>query len=222
MENQILSEKIGSTYSQKLIDECEAIYKENFLKKFPEYFEKNHTKMSCLIATTENLEIKSIGMSCLDDLLTDNWGAFFGGLFSGNNPTGGLAQMKNSAGVQANLRVWGNQIRLFNLTNVAVGMLIKTGTDSTTPTRQDVNLGSLVDTLSSGNGGYNSGLAKVEMPASKVSTTNYSIEESGLFGIWQKDQGGGETYLLSRDIISPSVSVLVGQTINANYELILS
>ena len=217
----MLQEFIGLTKTKKVIDESYKIYLEQFQKRFPNYFETNHSKMFALVTTTKDSEIMDIGMSKVDDILNDNWGNFLQALLSGD--TGEKNIYINTTGVTNSFKVWGTSTsRLFNVTQLgAVGTRIATGTGGTTATRQDINIESSVNNVGTGIGGWNSGLGKVDIPMVVTATTNYSIIETALFSVWSIFTSTPKTFLLSRDNISP-VAVIIGQTINVDYQLLLS
>jgi len=215
----MLQEFIGETKSQKIIDDCYKIYKENFLKEFPEYFESNYTKLASVITILENNEIKQIGMSKINDLLTDNYGKWFGQfIFPISN-----FNLTDIGGVNRALISWSTSgaSSNWNQTVEIVGTHIKVGSGLTTATRADVDLQAQLQQLLSGNGGYNSGLGKVDIPATATSTFNGTVNEVGLFGRWNVNGFGAQQFLLSRDNVS-SVAVIIGQTINVDYQIILS
>jgi len=216
---ELLQEFKGETKSNKIIDNCYHIYKELFVKQFPDYFEKNHSKMFSLITITEDNEIKNIGMSKIEDLLMDNWGEFFGALLGGVS----ASMRRTSDGNTDTLNIYGgDQTRLFNITNNGgVGSIIRVGTGVTPATRQDFKIENLQQTLTSGNGGYNSGLGKIDIPANGTALSGFSITETVLEGIWVDSFQGVDAYLLSHDVFNP-ISVIIAQTINVDYELILS
>jgi len=223
----LIQEFVGKTKTQKLIDEIGNIYQENLHKKFPQYFEKQSVKSFAIVTALKNNEIKNLGMSIVDDLLLDSYGQFIGGLFL--TDTSKVNVLKDTAGSLQTCRWYGNgnNQRTFNFTDVtnSTGMLIKTGTGNNVPNRGDFNLQTLTKTHVSSNGGYNSGLGRVQMPASSVSTLNETIAEAGLFGQWNMGSGNSvlnRNIMLSRDLISPTVQVLIGETINVDYQLILS
>jgi len=219
----------GKTKTQNVLDDIGKIYKENLYKLFPEYFTKHSTKSYCVVSALENKdEIKNVGMSKVDDLLTDNFGQWLGTvLFTERQQDANL--IKATDGVLVDWATWrtGNGFRNFGFAQAgsSTGMLIKTGTGSATPVRSDFNLQSLTQTMLSQVGAYNSGLGKVTMPSTKVSTINETISEAGLFGVWNMLAGNGvlvKNVLLSRDLISPVVPVSIGQQINVDYEMILN
>ncbi len=219
MENQILLEKVGNTKNKKLIDDCYKIYKEKLFKQYPEYFETNHSKMVSLVTTTENFEIKSIGMSCLNDLLTDNWGKFLNGFMGGITSV----NLKIISGLDKDFLMWGSGSTWNNRQAGAVGSLIQVGSGTVTATRQDFALANFVASLSSGVGGWNSGLGKIDIPANAIATSSFTISETGLFGVWVHSPAPAvDNVLLSRDNISPVVNVISAQSINVDYQMLLN
>jgi len=217
MENQILLEKIGETKTDKLIREVENIYKEGFNKKYPEYFvNKNTLKAFSILTITENQEVKAIGMSCIDDLLVDIFGTWFGAFTFPTTPV----TMKDNTGVDQVVNMWSGG-STWNTTPSVIGSAIDVGKGTTQATRQDFKIENFLQVLNSSDGGFNSGLGQVDIPATIPSTFNDSISESALYGVWLS-VAGVKTFLLSHDNISPAVPVLIGQTINADYKLILS
>jgi hypothetical protein len=221
----MLQELVGETKSQKLIDDCYKIYKENFIKKYPDYFEKNHTKLCSIVTTLENNEVKNIGMSVIDDLLTDNYAEWFGSMFACDSNNKNLTEEDGLVDI---LRFYTTTDNFkFNQVNSGlggVGTRVKIGTGITPATRQDFKVETFLANLNSGNGGYNSGLGKIDIPATLTSTFTDTISEVGLYGVWFSATPIGRIgeYLLSHDIINPVVPVLNGQIINVDYQLLLS
>jgi hypothetical protein len=219
MENQLLLEKIGQTKTDRLIRECENIYKENFAEKFPNYFEnKNTLKSFSIVTITENKEVKSIGMSKVEDLLTDNFGKWFGAFIYPTSPI----TMEDDSSTNRTVTMWATG-GTWNSVNIggAVGTQVEVGTGTNVATRQDVALQNPQQILNSSDGGWNSSLGQVDIPATIPSTFSGNISEVGLFGVWAFSGGVGR-FLLSRDNISPVVSVIIGQSINVDYKLLLS
>jgi len=221
MEQLFAKDFIGKTKTQKIIDQVEQNYKELFMKKYPNYFETNHSKMCSIVTALEKNEIKYIGMSKIDDLLSDNWGLFFSALF---NPIGSLGGFfKDIGGAETfNFYTTTTASEVFNTTDVSIGSVVRVGSGITPATRQDINIETLLQQLTSGNGGYNSGLGKIDIPATATATFTNSISETALFGQWRAVSAPARQYLISRDLISPVVPVSSGQTINVDYQLLLS
>lgn len=219
----MLQELVGKTKNQNLVDEAYQIYKESFVKEFPEYFEKNHSKMCSIVTALENNEIKNIGMSKLDDLLLDNYGYWFGALW---NPQTLTPDAKWENGALSTIMGWSSAIGVkWNMNDppLAVGSLIKVGTGLTPAQRSDYKLETNKQTLSSSDGAWNSGLGKIDIAGSITADFSDSISEVGLFGRWgEKNLGNVNSLLIAHDNISPVIPVIIGQTINVDYQLILN
>ena len=224
---ELIQEFKGETKSNKIIDNCYHIYKELFTKQFPEYFQKNHSKMFSLVTITEDNEIKDIGMSKVDDLLVDNWGEFFGALLGGTSAT-----MKNNGGSSKTVNVYGSaQTRLFSITNNgAVGTKIRVGTGTTPATRQDFAIqsafiGSPENTFQpTGEGAWSTGLGQISIPMQLViNGVGGALSETVLFGNWATiSPVENQQYCISRDNISPVVNVIVGETVNIDYTMVFT
>ena len=167
MENQILLEKVGESKTQKLLDECNNIYMEEFQKEYPNYFENNYCKAICKILVTEkdSNEIKGIGMSCLNDLLTQNFANWLGGWLGANSSTTGgvikstsgfVGSFGNSHG-GSNFSHWGN----FNAPPNNAGLNITIGNGTDIPLKTDfASPSGGVKALTVNAGFFNSGLTE--------------------------------------------------------------
>jgi hypothetical protein len=220
MENQILLEKIGETKTNNLIQDVSNIFKENLLKQYPDYFlNKNILKSLAILTTTDKNEIKNIGMSCLNDLLTDNFGSWFGGFIY---PTS-IIVMKDQSSVDHDILMWGGGTWNINNGGGDTGTRIMVGSGTATATRQDIDMTNFEQELNSGDGGWNSSLGQVDAPATIPSTVASNLSEVGLFGSWfAQSPSGVFNFMLSHDNISPVVPVIIGQTINVDYKIFLS
>jgi len=217
----LIKHLIGQTKSKKILDEVHGIYQEEFYKQFPEYFAHNYTKSFALVTILEKKEIKKIGMSKIDDLLLDNWANFFKAIISNE----AKANMFTTGNVLKTPSIFSSSLAKYGQTgNGAVGTSVSVGTGLTTPQRNDFNMETATQGLISGDGGWNSGLGKVDIPSSVLSNQIQSISEVGLFGIWFHNTPniGVATFMLSHDLISPVVPVIIGETINVDYEMLFS
>jgi len=220
MTEQFL-ENIGKTQTRKLLDDIQENWKEIFLKKYPNYFESNYAKACSLVTITENKEIKSIGISKINDLLLDNFGRFLGGLLSATNFSN-----TDEASV-SRVFAWTN----WNDTDVNLpqskGSSIQIGKGTTPATRQDVKLEDPFVTApeslkkATSNGGYNSGLGKVDFSSVIIAGGAGAISETVWF-MAMHTSNFGQTNAWSRDLISPVANFIIGQTINVNYSLFWS
>jgi len=225
MENSQLLELIGKTKTQNLLDDITKEYAENKIKTLGET--KNPINSNAIVTILKNEdEIKHIGMSCINDLLLDNFGIWFGELISGDTSA---KVLKNTAGANRNLRVYGNA-NLYNTTGAgAVGFKTKTGKGLTPASRTDVDLSSPF-TVAPENGfpvaqqgAWNSGLAKVST-SSVTSPTggSGSVSEFGFYSQWEDAVNVLQTFMLSHENISPVVPFVAGEAINVDYSWILS
>lgn len=216
MENEILLEKIGETKTDKFLKDIVNIYKENFNKRFPDYFvNKNTLKSFSIVSVTKEKEVLALGMSCIDDLLTDNFGEWFGAFVFPTTPI----NMVDTGGVTVVVNMWSSG-STWN-TIGTVGTKIDVGKGTTPATRQDFDIENFLQTLNSSNGGFNSPAGQVDIPATIPSNFSDLISETALYGVWNSTTGVKDL-LISHDNISPSVSVLLGQTVNVDYKLLLS
>jgi len=228
MENSYILERIGQTKNQKLIDDCSKEFKEIFTKKFPKYNQALHAHS--IVSVTENFEIKKIGISCMNDLLLDNFGKWIGLMLAGNPAT---VILKQTGDVGFDVGVF-HTTRNFNQAtagSVSVGTQIKIGQGLTGAIRSNFGIETAFGTApesglqSTGNGGYNSGLGKVDIPMVPFGAGGAgAISETGYFAQWHLTNGAfnQSTFCLARDNISPVVDFTLGQTINVDYSLLLS
>ena len=228
MENSQLLEYIGETKTQKLKDEITKTYFENFHKQYPN-FTYNH-KMNSLVTVTNEKEIKSIGMSCINDLITDTWANFLGVLLVGGGavlPT--PPTISNIATHKLNVYSGFSNDKFNNFGFGSVGTQMQIGKGLDPAIRQNFNIQTPFTNapesgrISTGVGGWISGLGQVQIPIQIVSGGAGAISETCLYGKWQVTSGGGnETYLLSRDNISPVVNFGVGEIINVDYSMVFN
>ncbi len=224
MENQILLEKIGETKTQKIIDDCNKIYMEQFRKEYPNYFESNYIKSICKVITTpENSnEIKGIGMSCMNDLFLKNFAIFLGGYL------GATRQTQPDPPTQTNglQNVWGlikggvgGQYfgRSFN---DGSGITIRVGSSFIVPQKTDFSPNNGVGgsrLLIVNSGTFSAGLNTVTWSAGNSSIIDFSISSSNVLAKWQTSGSTILTYALVSDLISPVVPVLLGESIFLEY-----
>ena len=222
MENSQLLELIGKTQTENLMQDVKNQYAENFNKQFPNYYNEKAcivTKSFSLITVTKEKEIKSIGMSCMNDLLNDNFGEFLKGIigiqgFSGKElDTDNLFNYTASSSNQA--------YNMFN-TGIGMGSTWRIGKGTTPATRQDFKIedpfvtgaeASLQSTI--GGAGWNSGLGQISISG--------AISESILVCAWRSTTDSAHhRSVYSRDNISPVANFIIGETININYTLLMS
>jgi len=228
MENSQLLEYIGETKTRNLKDEIQKEYHELVRKQFPD--KANFVRSNSLISVTDvnETEIKSIGMSCIDDLFLNNWLTIMSFLLGGQ---GGFIAMPQSGGIGINTRIansLGNKIN--NYTAGDVGYGVRLGSGSAPPAMNNFNveigLTSGVPengTVRSGDSVYSVGLSKITMPTLISPTFGAgTITESVLFGLWSKASPASiNAYPVARDLISPSVNYVATQSIDVEYTILI-
>jgi len=226
IENSQLIKYVGETWNEKLKNQISKEYFE-LKQKQTAIIENNVYPMSIVRVTDPNeTEIKSIGMSCINDILSDNWGNFLKGFFTG---TGINHNMTNSVNQSKPIRTNGT-VAVYNSTSAGtVGTNMQIGKGTTPATRQDFFIGNpfLVapenNEFVTGFGGYNSGLGQVTVGGLLTPTGGAgSISETILLARWADINTSLQNYLLSRDNISPVVNFISGQNVNVEYILQLS
>jgi len=224
IENSQILENIGKTLNQKLKDDISKNYFEEFRIKFPNFFKQNYSKMHSLVTVTENNEIKKIGMSCLNDILNDNWALMLGQLLSG----GFSIMLRDITNVQFQTPVYSNT-NMFNKTTFNLGSQIQVGEGTLPATRTQFNINDPFPTVpentrkNTGSGGWITGLGQVQVPMSFVAGGSGVISETCLFNLWVSDNGFSlKTFMVSRDNISPTVSFSIGQSINVDYSMVFN
>ena len=226
MENEQLLEYIGKTKTNNLIEQINKEYFENFRKQFPNFYSSPEiAKASSLVTVTKENEIRSIGMSCMNDLLSDNYGIYLMSLYGGNLNIETLQDITNTG---ESVKFMGTGT-MFNSTFVAVGTQIQIGKGTSTPTRQDFNIESPFTTApestikNTANGGWNSGLGQVL--ASMIpfgAGGSGDISETIFVQVMNITTNVQKKFLMSRDLISPISNFILGQTINVNYTFAFS
>jgi len=229
MQHLELLEKRGETKTDKLIQDCYKIYRESFDKQFPDYFEKNLVKAISFVTTFEkdSNEIKGIGMSCPDDLLTKQFAQWFGGIIGGVNgavpepvkaTNGSTASIGNSHG-GSNFSRWGNTANGIRLR----GMRLSWGNGTDAITKDSFNDSNIIQSLTLPNGGtFVSGLGQVTWSGSVVIAVNDTIRQTSILGIWADTSQNNKNYLLLYDNINPTVPVSIGEILNIEYKLVFS
>jgi len=225
IENSQLLEYVGETWNTKLKNEISKFYLELKQKQYATK-ENNVYPMSIIRVTDPNqTEIKSIGMSCLNDLLNDNFGIWLGGMLTAI--VGGV-NLVNDSGSTQSINLNGASAP-FNNRNTGVGSLMQVGKGTTPATRQDFAIENPFldspqsDMFNTGNGGYNSGLQQISIAGNVSPVVNSGqISECTLFFKWQNSSSLSNFFLMSRDNISPVVNFINGQSINVEYLINLS
>ncbi len=225
MENQILLEKIGETKTQKLIEDCDKIFMEQFRKEFPNYFETNYLKSIAKVVVTKpkSTEIKGIGMSCINDLMTKQFAQWLGAMLgnqrttSGGNPkrtTGATVSTFGASHGGSTGSMWG---RIPTPTATARGLKIAVGNSLIPPTKLDFNQVGNILGLVVNAGTFNSGLNTVSWTAQNTALSDFTISSSNVISQWSIPEFGSGEWLLLNDLISPTSNVVNGESIFLAY-----
>jgi hypothetical protein len=222
IENSQILEYIGETKTKKLIQEIQNEYFETVAKNFPTKTNPIQNIIANALVTVSDKdddEIKGIGMSCIDDLINDNFANFWGSILS----RASFQILVDQVGVGRNLRMYGNADTFLDTNggngSHALGCQFAIGSGVTPPTRTDFKIQTAIQTEFSpvGNMGYNSGLGQGTVTGnSPVLIGSGVISESVIYGRWFVPN---QTFLfcLSRDLISPAVSFVNGQVATLEY-----
>jgi len=224
IENSQLLKYVGETWNEKLKNQISKEYFELKQKQIS-LVENNVYPMSIVRVTDPNeTEIKSIGMSCINDILNDNWGNFLRGFFTGTAQD--ITPMTNQLAQNKPIRTNGNALPFNSTDSGAIGSEMQIGKGVSGATRQDFNIESpfaSIPRFDTGFGGYNSGLGQVSVNGLLSPTPEAgAISETVFFAVWRHIGATTERYLLSRDNISPVVNFIIGQAVNVEYVLQLS
>jgi len=236
MENSQLLQYIGQTKTKNLQEEITKEYFEIFHKRFPNFGE-NH-KMNSLVTVTKDSEIKKIGMSCMNDLIMDNWGLILQQIIAGNDGLGNDAFVTppatdNEGTTNNAIKVYGTSL-CFNMTDTVpaglFGSTIRIGKGTTPVTRQDFKIETAFtagapenDPVGTGDGGWNSGLGQISIPMQLVAGAFGAISETCLFlDIGTISPVELQQYLISHDNISPVVNFITGESVNVDYSMVFN
>jgi hypothetical protein len=224
MENKQLLQHIGKTRTDKLLSEINKEWNEDFKKLFPNY--ENSLKTHALVTSTKDGEIKSLGMSCKNDLLTNNFGIWYAHVLGQITPD---FQLINNANISKDFRALGSGTR-WNTTDAnSVGCTIQVGSGLTPADRSDFNIETAFPTapesgrINTGNGGWNSGLGEILFSMNPINAGGAgSISEACWFFHMTDNPASEEIILFSRDNISPVVPFIIGETINVQYSMVFN
>ena len=227
IENSQILEHIGKTKTEKLIQEITHEYLERKNKKYPPV--ENPLNSACVVSVVEEKEIKQIGMSCLNDLLNNNFALFIKGAF---NRGGTQTEMRDVSNIVTEVRFTGASATRYNNNQTTqttpIGSRVQVGSGITPATRSDFNIetafvgGVVAQRRPTGIGVYFAGLNDV-LISSVISPTlgGGSISEACLYAQWHRSLFANQfrEFVLSRDNISPVVPFSAGNTINIDYTL---
>jgi len=190
MENLQLLEYIGKTKTQNLTDEIQKEYRELVNKKYPN---SHNIITNSLIQVTDldDTEIKSIGMSCVNDLFLNNLLVMLSFIWSG---TGSFTDKLQAGAGFPFTNITNSTSVKFNNPDLGgiLGSRVQLGSGSTPPLMDNTSVETPLtsgspeqDRAICGDSSYSVGLSKITIPT-VISPTNGSgtIRESVLFGHW--------------------------------------
>ncbi len=157
----------------------------------------------------------------------DNAGIMLAGIFRApSTGTTTVFGLLNTGGASFGTKMYSAQNQL--LYNLSALKTVQIGKGNTPVTRQDFKLETVFpDSPESAqftnlNGGYNSGLGKIEIPATLASTGGAgTITEIVKYTTVHKQTNEGlQTIILFRDLVS-DVGFIIGESINVNYEVFI-
>jgi len=214
LANQYLLEYKGETFSEKLKNKIHNHILEERIKKISSLLPM------ALVCVQDNKEIKSLGVSIPNDLLTDNYGKTLAGMFRpvavGNN----FFTINDLSNNLETMRYYANSPSGFNN---AGARSIQIGSGNTPPTRQDFN----IETPFSNGGQEDNAVAFSNAGFDGAGTTKESITltttGAGVIAEtinrWngRNSAGASRTWILTRDLISPTSSFIASQQVFVEY-----
>jgi len=229
-ENDSLNSLIGQSFNQKSKFEAETILDEIHSKAQSRMIGK---KALCYIV--DKNEIKGVGGSTMmkdkdgkiiSNLILDQFGIFLAKITGRNAGGQRLINIKDILGTNHNLEIYSvsNVVNFNRTTAGARGFLVQIGSGSVVPARTDFKINTAFGVAPENtqfnavsDPVYNSGLGNFKYIASITAGGAGTINESiGMYN-WVAQTNVAKLFCAFRDIISPSVSFIVGQSIVLEY-----
>ncbi len=226
MIQQLLQDYKGYSYKQKVINDCHKIVLESKKNLDPPALAE-----CCLVTIQDKGEIKSLGASVPSDLIMDNFGELLKvlsyQLITGANESQGLTDITNTP-INTFLRDMNAGASGFTFLNTAssarsFGVRLQVGSGSTTPTRQDFNIGTAFGTspedtpFNTNSAGYNSVSGQITFGNNLVAGGSGTVAEA-IAQLFIIDTGAvAKTVMIFRDLISPSLGFIMGNTIAVDW-----
>jgi len=227
--NDPLKELIGNSYNQKSKDEAERILKEIHSISSGQTLDKH-----VLCYATRDGEVKGVGgSSLLEDKLTgeiqsnlilDQFGIWLSGIFRTQGTAVESRTMRDTGNVLRTLQIYGNGVHFNETPGSSPGCDVIVGSGTTAPTRADFVTETVFLTAPENgaialgvNSVYTNSTNIIKMQGSITAGGSGTINESNFRGVWQDNTGGFRAYTLYRDIISPGVPFISGDSIILEY-----
>ena len=227
-ENDLLNSLIGQSFNQRTKFEADKILKE-IHKQADQY---SMEKAMCYVI--DKGEIKGVGGSSLmqnkktgeivSDLVLNNFGILFAGVMSRFRAVDKIVSLINKLGAPITLKAIGTSTTFPQLGFGGIGNSFQVGSGSTAPDRADFDIETAFGTAPEDTNMFpatdpvfNSGLGNFKMIASITAGGAGTINESIWIGRFLNTSNGTNEYAFFRDIISPAVAFIAGQTIALEY-----
>jgi len=224
-ENDLLNSLIGKSFNQKSKFEAEKILNEIHSKAQDRSIDK---KALCFVL--DKKEIMGLGGSTLlkdkngkiiSNLILDQFGILLAGMFKGGTLIKSVV-INDINNFASTLIVNSLSLVNFNERN-DITVLFQVGSGVTAPTRQDFFIETAFGTapeqsgIATGIPVWNSGLGNFKNIGSIIAGGAGTINETILRPNWQDSGSVFRSFTLFRDIISPGVPFIAGQTIAVEY-----
>jgi len=228
-ENDLLNSLIGQSFNQKSKFEAEKILNEIHSKAQA----RSIGKMALCYVLDKN-EILGVGGSTLlkdkktgeivSNLILNQFGIWLAGMF--HRFTGGTTSrvIRDITNTNRTINVY-SSIATYNLILAgSLGLQLQVGAGSTAPARTDFNIETPFGTapestpkIPISDGAFNSGLGNFKTNISISAGGSGTVNESVVNFSWRDSFGTTRGFVVFRDIISPAVPFVVGQTIALEY-----
>ena len=229
-ENDLLNSLIGQSFNQRTKFEADNILKE-IHKQADQY---SMEKAICYVM--DKGEIKGVGGSSLmqnkktgeivSDLILDQFGVLLAGVLSKFTGVDKIIQLKSKTGALINLRAIGAGTTFPQTGFGGIGNSFQIGSGSTSPARTDFDIETAFGTAPENTNMFpatdpvfNSGLGNFKMVASITAGGVGTINESIWIGRFLNTSNATNEYAFFRDVISPAVPFVAGQTIALEYTI---
>lgn len=234
-KNDWLSNYKGQTFNAKLNEELiKGIFSEHSKHKSGNENFTEQLGKKCLVTciNPETMELESIGASSLlkdeltgkiiDNLILDNFGIWFKAIM-GHTATVSMTDDTGSARV---VQVYTTGNTMFNQiepNTPSTGSAIQMGSGTTTPARDDIAIFTALgsppedDYIVTDSSAYTAGFTITYKADANPTGGSGTVNEAGTFGKWFGDPVTEYTFMLTHDLVSPSVTFSAGKLLRAAY-----
>jgi len=214
--NEYLLQYKGKTIDERITKDCCNYLVEN---------KKMSPAEACLVQVSDSKskEILGLGGSAPNDLFTDQLGIWWESFMTVPSSASLIVTLKNFGGVGLGVRIRGGTFQFARTDGGAIGSEIRIGQGSTPPARTDFSIDTPFVTIpesgfiNTASGAYNSGLGNFIYSALIVAGGSGTISEAGTFFRWQTTSNNTNLFMMARDLISPTVAFVAGQTITVTW-----